>query len=58
MSVRQLLVKPFSVVRLDFQVIHRAISNTGDFHRPVFWIAVKKKGEEYLPEEPLVEVAH
>ena len=57
-SVRQLLVKPFSVTKLDFQTIHRAISNTGDFHRSVFWLSVKKKGEELLPEEPLVEIAH
>lgn len=57
-SVRQLIVKPFSIIKLGFQVIHRAVGNTGDFHRPVFWIAAKKKGEDLLPEEPLVEIAH
>jgi hypothetical protein len=56
-SVRQLLAKPFSVIRLDFETIHRAVSNTGDFHRTMFWIAVKKKDGELLPEEPLVEIA-
>jgi hypothetical protein len=57
-SVRQLLVKPFSVTRLDSQTIHRAIGNTGDFHRPVFWIAVKKDGGALLAEEPLMQMVH
>jgi hypothetical protein len=57
-SVRQLLARSFSVIKLDFQTIHRAISNTGDFHRTVFWIAVKKESGELLPAEPLVEIAH
>jgi hypothetical protein len=52
--VCQLLARPFSVTRMDFQTIHRAIANTGDFHRPMFWISVKKTGEAPLPEESLV----
>jgi hypothetical protein len=53
-SVRQLLAKPFSVIKLDFRTIHRGIGNTGDFDRIMFCVSVKKRGA-LLPPEPLFE---
>jgi phosphatidylglycerophosphate synthase len=52
-SIRQLIAKPFSIIKMDFQTIHRGIANTGNDDRNVFWISVKKSGE-LLPAEPLV----
>jgi hypothetical protein len=54
-SVRQLLTKPFSVIKLDFGAIHRGIANTGDYDRVLFWISFIKRGA-LLPPEPLVQV--
>jgi phosphatidylglycerophosphate synthase len=53
-SVRQLLAKPFTVVKMDFGAIHRAVANTGNYHRVLFWVSVKKRGTP-LPPEPLVQ---
>jgi phosphatidylglycerophosphate synthase len=54
-SVRQLLTKPFSVIKLDFGAIHRGIANTGDYDRVLFWVSFIKRGA-LLPPEPLVQV--
>src|SRR5262249_20604475 len=54
-SVRQLLAKPFSVVKLDFGTIHRGIANTGSYDRVLFWVSFKKRGA-LLPPEPLIQV--
>jgi len=54
-SVRQLLVPPFSIVKLDFGTLHRGIANTGGFERVMFWISVSRSAE-LLPVEPVVEV--
>lgn len=54
-SVRQLLVRPFSIVKMDFGTLHRGIANTGDFERIMFWISVSR-ARELLPPEPVVEV--
>lgn len=54
-SVRQLLVRPFSIVKMDFGTLHRGIANTGDFERIMFWISVSRS-TELLPLEPVVEV--
>jgi hypothetical protein len=54
-SVRQLIARPFSIIRLNFGAIHRGISNSESFPRVVFWVSVKKPGPP-LPKEPLVEV--
>ncbi len=56
-NVRQLLVKPFSIIKLDFGTIHRGISNTGDFERVMFWISMNRR-RDFLPVEPVVEVIH
>lgn len=45
--------RPFAIIRAGFGVIHRGIGNTGDFHRVLFWIPVKKPGAP-LPLEPLL----
>jgi hypothetical protein len=54
-SVRQLLAKPFSLIKLDFGTIHRGIANTGDYDRVLFWVSFIKRGA-LLPPEPLVQV--
>lgn len=56
-SVRQLLARPFSVVRMDFGTVHRGVANTGDSERVMFWISVSRS-RELLPVEPVVEVIH
>ena len=53
-SIRQLVVKPYSVVKMDFKTIHRGVANSGDSDRVLFWISVKQ-GVDLLPAEPLVE---
>jgi hypothetical protein len=35
-SVRQFLTTPFSIVKMDFGTIHRAVANTGDYDRVLF----------------------
>ena len=52
-SVRQLLVKPYTPVRMDFGTIHRGVANTGSYDRILFWISVRKKGAVLEPE-PLI----
>lgn len=54
-SVRQLLAKPFSVIKMDFGTIHRGIANTGNCDRVLFYVSFKKRGP-LLPPEPLVQV--
>jgi hypothetical protein len=54
-SVRQLLARPFSIIRMDFGTVHRGVANTGDFERIMFWISVSRS-RELLPVEPVVEV--
>jgi hypothetical protein len=54
-SVRQLLARPFSILKMDFGTLHRGVANTGDFERIMFWISVSKRGD-LIPLEPLVEV--
>jgi hypothetical protein len=56
-SVRQLLARPFSMLKLDFGTIHRGVANTGDFERVMFWISVIRR-RDYLPVEPVIEVIH
>lgn len=56
-SVRQLLVRPFSIVRMDFGTVHRGIANTGDFERIMFWASVSRSSE-LLPKETLIEAIH
>jgi phosphatidylglycerophosphate synthase len=53
-SVRQLLAKPFSLVKMDFGAIHRGIANTGSYDRILFWVSVRKKDVVMRPE-PLVQ---
>jgi hypothetical protein len=55
-SVRQLLARPFSIIKMDFGTIHRGVGNTGDFERIVFWISVNRS-REGLPVEPVVEAS-
>jgi phosphatidylglycerophosphate synthase len=52
-SVRQLLVKPYTPIRMDFGTIHRAVANTGSYDRVLFWISVRKNGAVLEPE-PLI----
>ena len=54
-SVRQLLARPYAILKMDFGTIHRGIANTGDFERIMFWISVSKRGDP-IPLEPTVEV--
>ncbi len=55
-TVRQMLVKLFSILRMEFDAIHRGISNTWTFNRIVFWISVRKKGSPQSPTEPLIQI--
>ena len=52
-SVRQLLVKPFTPIRMDFGTIHRGVANTGSYDRVLFWISVRRNGAVLEPE-PLI----
>ncbi|HVH45055.1 MAG TPA: hypothetical protein VM925_22030 [Labilithrix sp.] len=54
-SIRQLIAKPFNVLKLDFGTIHRGISNTEPRERVMFWISVKRPGAP-LPVESLFQV--
>ena len=53
-SVRQLIARPFSVIKMDFGTIHRGIANTSGDDRLLFWVSVKKD-KDLLPIESLVE---
>ena len=53
-SVRQLLARPFSIIKLDFGIIHRGVPNTG-FERIMFWISFNRC-VDLLPLEPMVQV--
>jgi phosphatidylglycerophosphate synthase len=54
LSVRQLLAPPFTLIKMDFGAIHRGVANTGNYHRLLFWVSVRKKGAVLEPE-PLVQ---
>lgn len=54
-SVRQLLARPFSIIKMDFGTIHRGVANTGAFERVMFWISVNRR-RDFLPVEPAIEV--
>ncbi|UJR34859.1 hypothetical protein I4U23_027638 [Adineta vaga] len=56
-SVRQCIANPFTVLKMDFGTIHRAISNQGTYHRVMFYISVIKKdqmNQTNIPDEPLI----
>lgn len=53
-SIRQLIARPFSVLKMDFGAIHRGIANTGGYDRVMFWISVKR-GADLLPAEPRMQ---
>jgi len=53
-GVRQLLAPSYSLLKLDFGVIHRGIANAGPSERVVFWISVRRGGGS-PPVEPLVQ---
>ena len=56
-SVRQLLCRPFGVIKMDFGAMHRGISNVGNDHRTLFYISVRRHNFT-TPEEPTLEVNH
>ena len=43
-TVRQVLGKKFSLMRMDFGTIHRGIANRSGYDRPMFFVAVSKNG--------------
>lgn len=53
-SVRQLLAKPFSLLRLDFGTIHRGIAN-GETSERVIFFASARRTDALIPEEPLMQ---
>eukprot|EP00742_Colponemidia_sp_Colp-10_P004921 GILJ01005255.1.p1 GENE.GILJ01005255.1~~GILJ01005255.1.p1 ORF type:complete len:499 (-),score=67.65 GILJ01005255.1:164-1516(-) len=53
--LRQLVCDPFSIVKMDFGTIHRGVSNTGTYHRNMFFISVRKKNMPLLPPEKAFE---
>jgi len=53
-SIRQLIARPFSVLKMDFGAIHRGIANTGSYDRVMFCISVKR-GHDLLPPEPTLQ---
>jgi hypothetical protein len=54
-SVRQMLARPFSILKMDFGAIHRGIANKSGFERILFWISVTR-GDVRVPEEGAVEI--
>jgi len=54
-SIRQMLVKPFSILRMEFDAIHRGITNNGNYNRVVFWISVRKKSSPKSPTESVIQ---
>jgi phosphatidylglycerophosphate synthase len=48
-SVRSCICRPFSMLRMGFGTIHRGIANRSGVDRPMFFIAVSKKG---MPPPP------
>jgi hypothetical protein len=54
LSVRQLIVAEWSLLRMDFGAIHRGVANSGSHNRSMFWISVKRLGE-LLPPEPALQ---
>ncbi|CAF0992502.1 unnamed protein product [Rotaria magnacalcarata] len=55
-SVRQCVATPFTVLKMDFGTIHRAISNQDSYDRLMFYISVIKKNgvaTAKIPDEPL-----
>lgn len=54
-SVRQLLARPFSLIKMDFGTIHRGVSNQSGFERIMFWISFSRS-IELLPVEPSVAI--
>jgi len=56
LSVRQMVTKPFSVLKMEFDAIHRGVSNTGTFSRIVFWLSVRKKSSSPTPVEDVFQI--
>jgi hypothetical protein len=54
-TICQKLARPFTVLKMDFETIHRGIGNTGSFHRVNFWCSVSRAGSEPGPQEPTVQ---
>lgn len=54
-SVRQLVARPGTIIRMDYGTLHRGVANTGDFERVMFWISVSRTAD-LLPVEPSVEI--
>jgi len=54
-TVCQKLARPFSVLKMDFETIHRGIANTGSFHRINFFYSVRRRGSDApAPDEGLI----
>lgn len=56
-SVRQCIANPFTVLKMDFGTIHRAVSNQETYHRPMFYISVIRKdtiNQTNIPDEPII----
>ncbi|CAF1312699.1 unnamed protein product [Rotaria sordida] len=59
-SVRQCVAKPFTIFKMDFGTIHRAISNQESYDRLMFYVSVIKKSAIQtvkIPDEPLFQSA-
>lgn len=54
-TVRQMLARPYSIMKMDFGAVHRGIANTSGFERVLFWISVTRAGFN-VHAEPLIEV--
>ncbi|CAF1106097.1 unnamed protein product [Rotaria sp. Silwood1] len=57
-SVRQCVAKPFTLFKMDFGTIHRAISNQESYDRLMFYVSVIKKSAidtVEIPDEPLFQ---
>jgi hypothetical protein len=53
-SVRQLLVPPYTVIKMDFSTLHHGVANTGDEARTMFWISVSRKADTRPLEQTAV----
>ena len=52
-SVRQMLAPPFSILRMDYGTIHRAVANSGPIDRVMLWISANRSTRP-LPVEPAI----
>jgi len=54
-TICQKVARPFSILKMDFETIHRGISNAGTFHRINFFYSMRRSSSAASPQEGLVQ---